>query len=137
MKERLLTKLIKGFAIGASMLVPGASGGTMAIVLGIYDDLIHAVSCLRENWKANGTLLLQYGISGIAGVLILSGPMLKALNLWHKPMMFLFLGAIIASIPPLYKKATLDSVKFRNIGAVAVGAGIAYLITLFPKGLLD
>ncbi|MEG1931091.1 MAG: DUF368 domain-containing protein [Anaerovorax sp.] len=137
MKERLLTKLIKGFAIGASMLVPGASGGTMAIVLGIYDDLIHAVSCLRENWKANGTLLLQYGISGIVGVLILSGPMLKALNLWHKPMMFLFLGAIIASIPPLYKKATLDSVKFRNIGAVAVGAGIAYLITLFPKGLLD
>lgn len=119
------------------MLVPGASGGTMAIVLGIYDDLIHAVSCLRENWRVNGILLLQYTVAGILGVVLLSGPMLKAMTIWNKPMMFLFLGAIIASIPPLYKKATIDSVKFRNMGAVAVGAGIAYLITLFPKGLMD
>lgn len=137
MKDTLIVKLIKGFIIGASMLVPGASGGTMAIVLGIYDDLIHAVSCLKENIKSNGILLLQYGLAGVLGILLLSGPMLKAITLWNKPMMFLFLGAIIASIPPLYQKATLDHVKLRNLGAVAVGASVAYLITLFPKGLLD
>ncbi len=43
-KGGIIERIIKGFIIGASMLVPGASGGTMAIILGIYDELIHAVS---------------------------------------------------------------------------------------------
>ena len=34
--------VIKGFIVGASMLVPGFSGGTMAMILGIYDKLIAA-----------------------------------------------------------------------------------------------
>ena len=41
---------LKGFAVGAAMLVPGASGGTAAIILGIYDRLIGAVSSLRKNF---------------------------------------------------------------------------------------
>ena len=36
--------LIKGLIVGGTMLVPGVSGGSMAIILGIYDDLIYSVS---------------------------------------------------------------------------------------------
>ncbi len=135
--EHIFIRFIKGFIIGASMLVPGASGGTMAIILGIYDDLIHAVNSLRSNFKGNGLFLLQYGIAGVIGILLLSGPMLNAVTAWQKPMMFLFLGAILGSFPPLYKKATADKVKHVNKVAVVVGAAIAYLITLFPEGMLD
>lgn len=39
-KGGIIERIIKGFIIGAFMLVPGASGGTMAIILGIYDELI-------------------------------------------------------------------------------------------------
>ena len=133
----LIIKLIKGFIVGSSMLIPGVSGGTMAIILGIYDDLIHAISTLKDNFKHNGLLLLQYGMAGILGIVLLSGPMLKAVTACQKPMMFLFLGAILGSFPPLYKKATADRVKGVNIGAVAAGGAIAYMITLFPKGLLS
>ncbi len=55
-KNNIAVRAVKGFIIGASMLVPGASGGTMAIILGIYDELIHAVSTLRQNFKRNATL---------------------------------------------------------------------------------
>ncbi|MBK5261709.1 MAG: DUF368 domain-containing protein [Peptostreptococcaceae bacterium] len=137
MKNNIVAKLIKGFIIGSSMLVPGVSGGTMAIILGIYDELIHAVSTFKENMKANGILLVQYGLAGVLGVILLSGPMLAAVTLWNKPMMFLFLGAIIGSIPPLYKKATVFKMKPINIGSMFVGFLIAYLITLFPEGMLD
>lgn len=43
--------VVKGFIIGASMSVPGVSGGTMAILLGIYDKLIHAVSHFLKTRK--------------------------------------------------------------------------------------
>lgn len=133
----MVIKLIKGFIIGASMLVPGVSGGTMAIILGVYDELIHAVSSFRNNIKTNGLLLIQYTIAGVLGIILLSGPMLGAVTAWYKPMMFLFLGAIIGSIPPLYRKATVDKVKILNLGAALIGIGIAYVITLFPKGLIS
>lgn len=136
-RDNVLIKIVKGFIVGSSMLIPGVSGGTMAIILGIYDDLIHAISTLKSNFKLNGLILLQYGIAGIFGIILLAGPMLNAVTSWHKPMMFLFLGAILGSFPPLYKKATANKVKQVNKGAAIVGAAIAYLITLFPKGLLD
>ncbi|QIB69119.1 DUF368 domain-containing protein [Aminipila butyrica] len=134
--EHLLVRLVKGFIVGASMLIPGVSGGTMAIILGIYDDLIHAVNALKRDLRKYGLLLVQYGGAGVAGIILLSGPMLKAVTLWEKPMMFLFLGAILGSFPPLYRKATASKVKNINKVAVVLGAAIAYLITLFPKGLL-
>ncbi|WP_037372372.1 DUF368 domain-containing protein [Anaerovorax odorimutans] len=136
-KDYIFIKLIKGFIIGSSMLIPGVSGGTMAIILGAYDDLIHAVSFLKKNVKTNGLLLIEYSLAGLLGILLMSGPMLDAVTAWRKPMMFLFLGAILGSISPLYRKATIDRVKPVNIGAVILGGSVAYLITLFPKGLLS
>ena len=43
--------LLKGVAIGSSMLVPGVSGGTMAIVLGVYDKIVHAVSSFLKKLR--------------------------------------------------------------------------------------
>ena len=39
-----LFDVLKGFAVGSSMTVPGVSGGTMAMIIGVYDRLITAVS---------------------------------------------------------------------------------------------
>lgn len=135
MKYKLPTRIIKGFIIGASMLIPGASGGTMAIILGIYDDLIHAVSSLKQDIKTHGIMLLEYGIAGIAGILLFSGPMLNLVTAYPKPMRFLFLGAIIGSIPALYRKATVVRVKKRNMCAVVIGGMCGVLMGLFPEGV--
>lgn len=40
---KYLVNYLKGVAVGLATLVPGASGGTMAIILGIYDDILHAI----------------------------------------------------------------------------------------------
>lgn len=44
---------IKGLVIGGTMLVPGVSGGSMAMILGIYQKLISAISSFWENKKKN------------------------------------------------------------------------------------
>ena len=48
----------KGAAIGGTMLIPGVSGGTMAIMLGIYDRLISAVSSFRRHKRESFFFLL-------------------------------------------------------------------------------
>lgn len=135
MKEFWFVRLLKGFFIGASMLIPGVSGGTMAIILGIYDDLIHAVSCFQEDVKKNGRLLFEFSIAGLAGVILLAGPMLQAMVAFQEPMLFFFMGAILGSLPPLYRKATISRLKCSNVIAAFMGAISGSLLTLLPEGI--
>ena len=79
MKEFLI-KIVKGVVIGASMLIPGVSGGTMAIILNVYDELIRSVSGFRKDIKNNGLFLIQFALGGGLGILILAKPMLLAVT---------------------------------------------------------
>ncbi|HWQ79408.1 MAG TPA: DUF368 domain-containing protein [Anaerovoracaceae bacterium] len=136
-KNRIAVNFIKGFAVGASMLVPGVSGGTMAIILGIYDDLIHAVSTLRQNIKENALLLGIFTLAGTIGILLFSGPMLTALTLWNKPMLFFFMGAILGSIPPLYRKVRISRIKPVNIMVALIGAVLGVCTMYLPEGVFQ
>ncbi len=134
--DSLFKRMIKGLIVGASMLIPGASGGTMAIILGIYDDLIHAVSTLRKNVKSNVLLLGPFTVAVVAGIVLFSGPMLSAVTMWNKPMMFLFMGAIIGSIPPLYKKVAVSKIKPVNMVVASFGMVIGITTMFLPEGIL-
>ena len=136
-KDNVLIRIVKGFIIGASMLVPGASGGTMAIILGIYDDLIHAVSTLHQNLKEKVIFLGTYTTAGIAGILLFSHPMHIAITLWNKPMLFLFLGAILGSIPPLYRKVKASRIKSVNILVALIGAVLGISTMYLPEGIFQ
>jgi len=136
-KNSSAVRIIKGFIIGASMLVPGASGGTMAIILGIYDELIHAVSTLRQNVKQNIILLATYTMAGILGILLFSRPMLAAVTLWNKPMLFLFLGAILGSVPPLYRKVKVSRIKPINLLFAFIGAFLGICTMYLPEGVFQ
>ncbi len=100
-----IKNFIKGIAVGVATLVPGVSGGTMAIVLGIYDRLIHSVGSFFEDWKKNFFFLFQVGAGGLLGILLFNRLMLRALEVVPYVMQFLFIGIIIGGLPVLYKKA--------------------------------
>lgn len=117
------------------MLVPGVSGGTMAIILGVYNEMLRAVSTLRQNFKENMRLLIVYGISALLGILLFSKPMLAAVTHWNKPMMFLFMGAIISSIPPLYCRVKVSKIRSVNILVAFFGAALGISIKFLPEGL--
>ena len=62
MRNNKLSTLVKGFIIGGTMLVPGVSGGTMAMILGIYEDLISAVSNFMKQKRQSFRSVLPRGI---------------------------------------------------------------------------
>lgn len=107
--RKSLVNFLKGIAIMVSTMVPGVSGGTMAIVLGIYDDLIHAVGSFFENWKKHSILLIELGLGAGVGILLFGRGVEYALNNFPVEMGFLFMGVICGGIPVLFKKAKSSS----------------------------
>lgn len=137
MKEKLrkdFELVLKGFIIGSSMSVPGVSGGTMAILLGIYDKLIGAISNFWKDIKGNTILLVKFCIGSGLGIGTLAFVIKWLLERFPLPVSFFFLGAVIGGIPALYKKT--KEVKFRISSALYFLSGLAIVIAIgfLPAG---
>lgn len=125
-----LINFFKGIAISVATMVPGVSGGTMAIILNVYDDLIHAVGSFFEDWRKHSKLIFELALGGIVGVLIFSRLIDKALDTFPTLMAFFFIGVIVGGIPTLYRKAV--SVEKNNFNYILLVIG--FILALFLSG---
>ena len=136
---KILLNVIYGFIIGAFMLLPGVSGGTTAIILGIYDKIVSAVSSFRKDVKKNLIFLGTLAVGGGLGVLLLAGPLEKLIGFWYGPMCCLFGGLTMGSVPMLLKK-TGAKLSGKNIAKIALwfiaGAAIVVGIEFLPKDMM-
>lgn len=135
--KKSVMNLLKGVAIGSSMLIPGVSGGTMAIILGVYDKIVHAVSSFLKNKKENALLLIQIGLGGVIGAWLLAGCLSSVVAAYRKPMMFLFLGAILGSIPSLVKKTGIKRPKPIHAVYFLTGLSIVLALSFLPERLFQ
>lgn len=133
----VLKTILCGLVIGSSMLIPGLSGGTTAIILGIYDRLISSVAELSKgkNRAFNLKFLITFMVGAGIGIYLFSGIVLKAMTHFRKPLMFLVIGIILSAIPPLAKKAGVLKIKLRDILSVLCGLSVCIFFTVFRNGL--
>lgn len=96
---------LKGAAIGVATLIPGVSGGTMAIILGVYDLMINGISDFLQDWKTYLLPFAELGLGAVTGILLLSSLVSQLLKQYEIPMQFLFIGIIIGGLPTLIKKS--------------------------------
>lgn len=123
---------LKGMAVGATMLIPGVSGGTMAMILGIYDRLVQATASWSGNRKENTRLLGLFACGGIIGILLLAKPLLYALERWTYPMCYLFLGAVAGGIPMILRKAGTKRIKPRAFLYLLFGMALIAVLAEIP-----
>ncbi|PKP14249.1 MAG: DUF368 domain-containing protein [Bacteroidetes bacterium HGW-Bacteroidetes-3] len=140
---------LKGIAMGAADVVPGVSGGTIAFISGIYEELLSSISGInianlkllkkegfKAAWKAlNGNFLLAL-LSGIF-ISIIS---LAKLILWlleNKPILVwsFFFGLVLASI--LYVAKQLTKWNAITIILLILGAIAAYYITTLQPAISE
>lgn len=95
---------IKGFIIGSSMAVPGVSGGTMAIVLGIYDRLLSAINGIRKDFKNSVWFLIRFALGAGIGLVLFYELIGRMLEIFPIPVAALFFGAVIGGLPTLFGK---------------------------------
>ena len=64
----MLKELLKGAVIGVANIIPGVSGGTMAVTLGIYDKLIHAVTHIIKEFKESMKVIIPIVFGAVIGI---------------------------------------------------------------------
>ena len=133
----------KGFAMGAANVIPGVSGGTIALLTGIFNELIGALNALltpkawkllfkgsfREFWEyIHGTFLLWLGAGVVASVFSLAKLMEYVLS--HHPVQTwaFFFGLILVSA--VFMLADLKGKKAVDVLWLAIGAAMGAAICL-------
>lgn len=130
------TNILKGFGMGTSDLIPGVSGGTIALLLGIYDDFISSVSGLfsKRFWPSFKFLLPILLGMGLA-IALLSNLFNYLLSYHEIPTMFFFTGLIIGIIPYLLKTSNFKQMfKTKHYLMILIGIIILVIITLLNNG---
>jgi putative membrane protein len=114
MKIKILAKnFLYGIILGVSNVIPGVSGGTMAVILNIYDTVLLAFT--RQNFKKSLPLLVPLGAGTIVGIYFFSH-LITGLMEEHRPLLaFAFAGIILGSIPAIYKRARYEKAKPKNL----------------------
>lgn len=128
---KTILTIIKGMILGIANVIPGVSGGTMAVVLGLYDKLISSVNNIFKDFKNNFKFLLQIGVGVGLGVILFSNLISFLLGSYPRQTNFLFIGLILGTCPLLYKKASEKKVKPINYLWFVISFGILILMSIF------
>lgn len=135
---------IKGIAMGAADVVPGVSGGTIAFVSGIYEELIETINKVNFNTlkilKENGFKSMWQSINGNFLLALLLGIAISILSLakavkWlleNKPILVwaFFFGLVLASV--IYIAKQIKNWNFVTVLVLILGSFIGYYITILP-----
>lgn len=133
--KRFFTFFLYGFAIGVAAILPGVSGGILAVGFGVYEAAISALTGFFRDWRKNGAFLLPLFIGGVAGVLATSNALQQILALYEAPILALFTGFVLGNLPWLFLEARgQNRFKKRYVLAAALGL-LAVLLFGFMETL--
>lgn len=103
MKNTILL-VLKGFFMGIANVIPGVSGGTIALILGIYEKFIGALSHLMSNLKENLRFLIPIAIGMALSIISLSRIIDYSYDHFPVPTSLFFVGLVLGGIPMLLSK---------------------------------
>ena len=101
---KVIRDFLNGLAFGIIETVPGVSGGTIAIILGFYSELIESLNHFTENAKKYTKFLIPISLGIATGLVIFSSIMNYLLEYVSFPTMTFFIGLTVGIIPLIYVK---------------------------------
>ena len=128
MKEKLIL-ILKGIIIGAGKIIPGVSGGMLAITLNVYDRAIKSISNFFKNVKENFTFLFTLGIGILLSILSVSKLIEYTLDNYYLPTMLLFIGMIIGGIPSIVNEAKQEK-SLKNIIIMLIPFILIFILSI-------
>jgi len=90
-----LKLIFKGFIVGLGKIIPGVSGGMLAILLGVYEESVQAIAHFFRNTKRNILFLGALGIGASLAIVFMSGVIDYSLENYYLPTMLLFIGLML------------------------------------------
>ncbi|MDE7379816.1 MAG: DUF368 domain-containing protein [Clostridia bacterium] len=118
----------KGAAIGLAVIIPGVSGGTLAVLLGVFDDIISSVSNLFKDFKKSVAFLAPILLGAVLAFAAMYFPLKYALRYVPFPTMLLFAGLMAGSCPDLFKQANKNG--YRKTDAIGIVLSFAAVVAI-------
>ncbi|MDY6103868.1 MAG: DUF368 domain-containing protein [Acetatifactor sp.] len=130
----MIKSFLKGCVIGIANIIPGVSGGTMMVAMGIYDKLIHCITHLFSEFKKNVLFLLPIVI-GMGVAIVASSFALESLFA-NFPVQtnLLFVGLILGGLPAVWKHVKGNSIKFGHLIAFLLFFVLVAGLAIFGGG---
>lgn len=119
--------MLKGAVIGIANVIPGVSGGTMAVSMGIYNKLISSVSHLFSQFKKSIRTLLPILIGCVIGIVCFTYAIKYLLTNQPLPTCLTFLGLILGGVPVLIREMKTGIRKSRRRKLTAMNV-LAFLV---------
>lgn len=125
-----LTRLFKGFMVGIGFILPGLSGGVLAVIFRIYDPIIRFLSRPQHRFVKNVLYFIPVGIGGAAGVLFFSILVEAAFGRFAAQFICLFIGFVVGTFPSLFRQAGQQGRRPVHWAIMLVSAIVIFTIML-------
>ena len=119
-------RMLCGAFLGISVIAPGISGSIMAVMMGIYDDLINIISNPFKNFKRNFMYLLPMVLGAVISMLLLIRALDFLFEHYTIPAYLLFMSLIAGSVPTVIDEAREQPKKKRYL----IGTTLAFAFAL-------
>ncbi len=146
--------IFMGLIIGMASILPGLSGGVLAISLGIYEKALNTIVNLRKEFKKGVLFLGPLGVGAVVGIFLFGFIMSPLLEKFEITVTFLFIGFVFGSLPSFLKQSTQKGFKItylipliitfiigmlfsRSADNIAQNSDVSALILLVSGGILS
>jgi putative membrane protein len=131
--------LLKGMIMGIANVIPGVSGGTLALITGIYEKMINAITTLFKKFKENVLFLLPIGIGMVLAIYGGSKVIPPCLEKFPLATVLFFAGLILGGIPMLFKKINKHLRNYTNyiVFVIIFAALLCYTFLVSGSGNVD
>lgn len=134
MKERIKL-FFEGMILGLAMIIPGLSGGTLAISMGLYEKIVKTVSHFFSDFKNNFLFALNLGLGALVSLALSVLVLNYVFDKYPVPGILFFIGLIIGSVPSIFKKIEIKkTVNVSNIIFLLIGACLVLSMTFLNSG---
>lgn len=128
---QFIKNMAKGAVIGIANIIPGVSGGTMAVTMGIYDKLIHCLTHLFKEFKKSIAFLIPILIGAAVALVAGSFGIECLFQKFPVPTNLFFIGLILGGLPMMTKKVKGEKIKAGHMVSL-----IAFFALVVVLGLM-
>jgi len=126
----MIKNILKGMVIGIANIIPGVSGGTMMVAMGIYDKLIHCITHLFKEFKKSVLFLLPIAIGMGIAIIASSFTIEKAFKEFPLQTSLLFVGLVVGGLPAMWKNVKGQKIKPGHIVAFLAFFAVVVVMAL-------
>lgn len=130
-----LKLVIKGFFVGIALIIPGLSGGTLAVYLGIYEKLLHAIGHVFSELKQSLEFLVPLFVGIAISVVSLASLLGYLIDVNSFVVLLFFIGLILGGTIDIYQQAKPNEgpIHYSSIIAGIVSFSLIILLIIFGK----